>query len=57
MSRAICFGLMLLLSVVVTGCGQVNVAAPQAKQPATGAMSLTDLDDVSDMQARRPGRW
>jgi hypothetical protein len=40
------------VSLVVTGCGQINVAAPGAKQPASSAMSLTDLHDVSDLQAR-----
>jgi hypothetical protein len=53
MRQAICFGLMLLLSVVITGCGQINRNAPlAANQPATAATSLTDLHDVSDLQAR-----
>jgi hypothetical protein len=52
MSRAICIGLLPLLSVVVTGCGQINVAAQQPKQSTSTPISLTDLHDVSDLQAR-----
>ena len=51
MSRAICIALLPLLSVVVTGCGQINVAQ-QPKQSTSSAISLTDLHDVSDLQAR-----
>lgn len=53
MRRAIGFGLMLLLTVVITGCGRVIGSTPQPNQASTaGAMSLTDLHDVSDLQAR-----
>jgi hypothetical protein len=52
MRQAICFGLMVLLSVVITGCGQLLGAAPLANQPAAGAMSLSDLHDVNELQAR-----
>jgi len=52
MKQAICFGLALLLSVVMSGCGQIIGGTPQVNQPATGTMSLTDLHDVSDLQAR-----
>ena len=52
MRQAICFGLTLVLSILITGCSQIIGAAPQANQPATRTMSLTDLHDVSDLQAR-----
>ena len=53
MRQAICFGLIVLLAVVNSGCGQINRnAPPAANQPATAAMKLTDLHDVSDLQAR-----
>jgi hypothetical protein len=48
MRRAIWLGLTLLLALVITGCGQ-SVGAPT---PTTAPMSLTDLHDVSDLQAR-----
>ncbi len=53
MRRAICFGLMLLLTVVIPGCGPVIGPTPQPNQASTaGARSLTDLHDVSDLEAR-----
>ena len=52
MRQAISLGLILLLSVVMTGCGQIIGVAPRANQPASGAMSLTDLRSLSDLQAR-----
>jgi hypothetical protein len=52
MRRAICCGLTLVLSILVTGCSQITGAAPQANQPATGTMSLSDLHDLGDLQAR-----
>lgn len=52
MRRALCCGLTVLLSVVLTGCGQIDGAAPPSGQPVTGAMSLADLHTLSDLQAR-----
>jgi hypothetical protein len=52
MRRAICFGLTLLLAVVITGCGQIVGAPSPPNQPATGAMSLTELHNLSDLQTR-----
>lgn len=53
MRQALCFGMVVLLAVVITGCGQMNQnARSAANQPVTAAMTLTDLHAVSDMQAR-----
>jgi hypothetical protein len=53
MRQAICFGLTVLLSVVITGCGELNSDVPEAaNQPATAEMTLTDLHDLSDLEAR-----
>jgi len=52
MRRALCCCVLLLLVAVISGCGQVNGAAPRTNQPASGSMSLTDLRNVSDLQAR-----
>ena len=52
MRQALCLGLMLLLSFVFSGCGQVMSAAPQVNQPAAGALSLTELHDLGEFQAR-----
>ena len=52
MRRIICSGLMLLLALAITGCGQVNATRPQSSQPATGGMTLTDLHNLSELQAR-----
>jgi hypothetical protein len=52
MRRAIWFGLTLLLALVITGCGQSFGAPTHANPPATSPMGLTDLHDVSDLQAR-----
>jgi hypothetical protein len=45
-------GLLVLLVVVIAGCGQVNGAAPQTNLPAASQMSLTDLRNVGDLRAR-----
>ena len=52
MRRRICFGLTLLLAAVIAGCGQIIGVAPQANQPATRTMILTDIHDVGDLQTR-----
>ena len=53
MRQSICFALMSVLLVVITGCGPVVGSTPQPNQASTGgAMSLTDLHDISDLQAR-----
>jgi hypothetical protein len=53
MKQAVCLGLMVVLSVVMTGCAQVNRNASLApNQPATAAMTLTDIHDIRDLQAR-----
>ena len=51
MRRAIRLGLVLLVGLLVSGCGQVRSTASQANQPANSAMSLTDLHDVGVLQA------
>ena len=53
MRQAICFGLVVLVSVVMAGCGQINRGGPLvANQGATAALTLIDLHDVNDLQAR-----
>jgi hypothetical protein len=52
MRRAISFWPFVLLALLIAGCGQsVGVAPPSAQQSAAG-MNLTDLHDISDLQAR-----
>ena len=50
MRQAILCCVVVLLSVVVSGCGQAIGSVAQPDE--THAMSLTDLRDVSDLQAR-----
>jgi hypothetical protein len=50
MRQAILCCVVLLLSVVVSGCGRAIGAVAQPEE--IHAMSLTDLRDVSDLQAR-----
>jgi hypothetical protein len=53
MRQAIGLGLMLLLTIVITGCGRVIGSTPRPNQASTGgAMSLTDLHNMSDLQTR-----
>ena len=53
MRQSICFALMSVLLVVITGCGPAVGSTPRPNWSSTGgATSLTDLHDVSDLQAR-----
>ena len=52
MRRALFCCVVLLLVAVISGCGQVNGAAPRTNPSAAGTMSLTDLRNVGDLQER-----
>jgi hypothetical protein len=51
-SRAIFFGLLLLLVLPLTACGQAgSTTAPLNGSSAPVSMTLTDLHDVAELQA------
>ena len=53
MRQALWFGLIALLSVVVTSCGRITINAPPGiGKPAPGASALTDIHAVGDLQSR-----
>ncbi len=52
-SRAIIFWPFLLLALLLTGCGHSGAGTvPWDRPSAPAGMSLTDLHDVGELQAR-----